>query len=145
MRAHRLTAFAFIILACLIAPAFADGNFIKIGGIKGAATEYDHRGWIEIGNWETVIDRGFHILGSAKSQFRFETADAASVAALRKAEQSKAFYDTVWFDVSIKGVVLRTTLYAVRVSGVESAGKIQKVTLLFKKQTDQRVTFSPQH
>ena len=145
MRAHRLTAFAFIILACLIVPAFADGNFIKIGDIKGAATDVNHRGWIEIGNWETVIDRGFHILGSTKSQFRFETADPAAAAALQKAAQSKTFYDTVLFDVAIKGIVLRTTLYAVRVTAVDSAGRIQKVTLQFKKQTDRNVTFAPPH
>ena len=35
MRAHRLTAFAFIVLGLLIAPAFADGSFVKIGDIKG--------------------------------------------------------------------------------------------------------------
>jgi hypothetical protein len=145
MRAHRFTAFAFIILACLITPAFADGNFVKIGDIQGAATEYDHRGWIEIGNWGTVIDRGFHIIHSAKSEFRFETNDGTVTAALKRAEQSKTFYDAIMFDVSIKGTVLRTTLHAVRVTNVEMAGNILKVTLEYKTQTDRQVTFTPRH
>lgn len=142
MRAIRLPAFALIALALLTFPAFADGNFLKVGGIKGAATESNHYGWVEIGGWQTIIDRGFHILGGAKSQFLFDTNDSVAAMALAKAAQDKTFFDSVLFDVSIKGSTLRTTLHGVRVISVATAGKTRKVTLQFKSQTDQAVRFA---
>ena len=140
MRAHRLAAFAFIVLSCLIAPAFADGSFVKIGDIKGVATESQHQGWIPVGLWGTDTRSGRWFWSSPKSMFWFETTGART--ALEKALQNKTFYDKVLFDVSIRGNVLRTTFTAVRVIAVEQQGKVEKITLQFKKQTDQSVTFT---
>jgi hypothetical protein len=140
MRAYRLAAFAFIILSCLIAPAFADGSFVRIGDIKGAATESQHQGWIPVGLWGTDTRSGRWFWSSPKSVFWFET--SGDRAALETALQNKTFYDRVLFDVSIKGNVLRTTFTAVRVIAVEQQGKVEKITLQFKKQTDQTVNLT---
>ncbi len=140
MRAHHLTAFAFIVFGLLIAPALADGSFVKIGDIKGGAAESQHQGWIQVGLWGTETRSGRWFWSSPTSVFWFEmTSDRA---ALDKALQTKTFYDRVVFDVSIRGDILRTTFSAVRVIAVEQVGKGEKVTLQFKQQTDQRVTFT---
>lgn len=139
MRAHRLAAFAFVAL-CLAAPAFADGSFVKIGAIKGSATELQHQGWIAIGLWGTDTRSGRWFWSSPTKVFWFEmTGDHA---ALDKAVADKTFFDRILFDVSIKGEVLRTTFTAVRVIGAEQHGTVEKITLQFKSQTDQRVTFT---
>jgi hypothetical protein len=139
MRAHRFAAFAFI-LSMLVAPAFADGSFVKIGDIKGAATEAQHYGWIQTGLWGTETRSGRWFWSKPTNVFWFEmTGDRV---ALEKALQNKTFYDRVLFDVSIHSNTLRTTFSAVRVIAVEQTGKVGKVTLQFKKQTDQRVTFT---
>lgn len=140
MRAHRLAAFAFIVMSSLFAPAFADGSFVKIGDIRGAASESQHQGWIPVGLWGTETRSGRWFWSGSTSIFWFEmTGDHA---ALEKALQNKTFYDRVLFDVSIKGDVLRTTFTAVRVVAVEQQGKVEKITLQFKKESDQRVTFT---
>lgn len=140
MRAHRLAAFALVAAAFLVAPAFADGSFVKIGAIKGTATEAQHQGWTQIGTWGTETRSGKWFWSSPRQVFWFEM--AGDHAALEKALTEKTFYDRVLFDVSIKGEILRTTFTAVRVEGVEHQGKVAKVTLQFKKQSDQRVTFT---
>jgi hypothetical protein len=140
MRTHRLAAFAFIVLGYLIAPAFADGSFVKIADINGAATESQHQGWMPVGLWGTDTRSGRWFWSSPKSVFWFET--TGDRAALEKALQNKTFYDRVLFDVSIKGNILRTTFTAVRVIAVEQQGKAEKITLQFKKQTDQSITFT---
>jgi hypothetical protein len=140
MRAHRFAAFAFIVLSCLIAPAFADGSFVRIGEINGTAAESQHQGWIPVGLWGTETRSGRWFWSSPKSVFWFET--GGDHAALEKALQNKTFYDKVLFDVSIRGNVLRTTFTAVRVIAVEQQGKVEKITLQFKKQTDQSITFT---
>jgi hypothetical protein len=139
MRAHRLAAFAFI-LSTLVAPAFADGSFVKIGDIKGAATESQHNGWIQAGLWGTDTRSGRWLWSKPVNVFWFEM--AGDHAALDKAVQAKTFYDRVLFDVSIRGDILRTTFSNVRVIAVDQTGKVGKVTLQFKKQSDQRVTFT---
>jgi hypothetical protein len=140
MRTHRFAAFAFVILACLIAPAFADGSFVKIGDIKGTATETQHQGWIQVNLWGTETRSGRWFWSSPTNAFWFET--TGSTAALEKALAEKTFYDRVVFDVSIKSQILRTTFTAVRVIAVDRHGKVQKITLQFKKQTDQQVTLT---
>lgn len=140
MRTHRLTAFAFIVLALLIAPAFADGSFVKIGNIKGAATESQHQGWIQVGLWGTETRSGKWFWSSPKSVFWFEM--NGNHAALEKALAEKTFYDRVMLDVSVRGEVLRTTFSAVRVIAVEQNAKAGKITLEYKKESDQRMTFT---
>ncbi len=140
MRTHRFAAFAFIVLSCLIAPAFADGSFVRIGDIKGAAAESQHQGWIPVGVWGIETRSGRWFWSSPTSVFWFET--TADRTALETALQNKTFYDHVLFDVSIKGNVLRTTFTAVRVIAVDQQGKAEKITLQFKKQTDQSITFT---
>lgn len=140
MRAHRLAAFAFLVLGLFAVPAFADGSFVKIGDIKGAAAEPQHPGWIQVGLWGTETRSGRWFWSSPKNVFWFEmTGDRAP---LEKAVANKTLFDRVVFDVSIKGEILRTTFTAVRVVGVEQAGKVGKISLQYKKQTDQRVTFT---
>jgi hypothetical protein len=139
MRAHRLAAFAFI-LSFLAAPAFADGSFVKVGDIKGNAIESQHNGWIQVGLWGTETRSGRWFWSKPTNVFWFEM--TGEHAALEKAQLAKTFYDRVLFDVSIRGETLRTTFSNVRVVGVEQKGKVEKVTLQFKKQSDQRVTFT---
>jgi hypothetical protein len=139
MRAHRLTAFAFI-LSILAAPAFADGSFVKIGNVNGGATETQHNGWIQVGLWGTETRSGRWFWSKPVNVFWFEM--AGNHAALEKAALNKTFYDRVLFDVSIRGNTLRTTFSNVRVIAVEPMGKTGKITLQFKKQSDQRVTFT---
>jgi hypothetical protein len=132
-------AFAFI-TACLAAPAFADGSFVRIGTINGGAVEAQHQGWIQVGTWGIDTRSGKWFWSSPKQVFWFET--TGDRRALDKAQAEKTFYDRVLFDVSIKGQILRTTFTAVRVESVEQQGKVAKVTLQFKKQTDQQVTLT---
>jgi hypothetical protein len=139
MRAHRLAAFA-VIAMCLAAPAFADGSFVKIGAIKGSAAELQHQGWIPVGLWGTETRSGRWFWSSPTNVFWFEM--SGDHAAIEKALAEKTFYDRIVFDVSIKGEVLRTTFTAVRIVAVEQRGRTEKITLSFKKQTDQRVTFT---
>lgn len=144
MRFHRLAAFAFAVIGFLTTAATAD--FVKIGTIKGSAVEDLHVGWIATGNWGTETKQGFWIFSSPINTFWFEKQTDGASSALIKAMQSKTFYDHVLFDVVIKGTVIRTTFYAVRVVSVERQGGIEKVTLQFKTQRDQRVRFEvPRH
>lgn len=140
MRAHRFAAFAFLVLGLFAVPAFADGSFVKIGDIKGTATESQHFGWIPAGVWGTEARPGKWFWSKPVNVFWFET--GADNVAIQKAITEKAFYDRVLFDVSIKGDVLRTTFSDVRIIADEPSGKIRKITLQFKRQTDQRVTFT---
>jgi hypothetical protein len=140
MRAHRLAASAFLLFGFLAVPAFADGSFVKIGDIKGAAVEPQHPGWIQIGLWGTETRSGRWFWSSPTNVFWFEM--TGEHAAIEKAVANKAFFDRVVFDVSIRGQILRTTFTSVRVISVEQRGKIEKVALQYKQQTDQRVTFT---
>jgi type VI protein secretion system component Hcp len=137
---HRTFLFLAIVLGLLAAPAMADGSFVKIGDIKGTATEPQHQGWIQIGTWGSgTASGGVWLFGSAKPTFWFEKRNDTASAALQRALQEKTFYDRVLFDVSIKGDILRTTFFSVRVIAVETHGPVEKITLQFKNQTDQSV------
>ena len=140
MRTHRLAAFAFILLGLLMAPAFADGSFVKIGDIRGNAAEIQHQGWIQVGLWGTENRAGKWFWSSPTPVVWFEMTDPP--APLERAMAEKILFDRVLLDVSIKGDVLRTTFTSVRVLSVETRGRVQKVTLQFKKESDQRVTFT---
>jgi len=140
MRTHRLAAFVFMLLAALVAPAFADGSFVKVGNIQGTAAEPQHQGWIQVGLWGTETRSGKWFWSKTTNTFWFETTDSTN--ALEKALAEKTFFDQVLFDVSIKGEILRTTYTAVRVIAVDHQGKVHKITLKFKKQADQRVTIT---
>ena len=140
MRTRLFAAFAFLATAFLVAPAFADGSFVKIGAIKGTATEAQHQGWTQIGTWGTETRSVKWFWSSPRQVFWFEM--AGDHTALEKALADKTFYDRVLFDVSIKGEILRTTFTAVRVESVDHQNKIVKVTLQFKKQTDQQITLT---
>jgi hypothetical protein len=140
MRAHRIAAFAVFVLSLLAVPAFADGSFVKIGDIKGTATESQHFGWIPAGLWGTEARAGKWFWSKPVNVFWFET--GADNVAIQKAVIDKVHFDRVLLDVSIKGDVLRTTFSDVRIIADEPSGKFRKITLQFKKQTDQRVTFT---
>lgn len=140
MRAQSIAAFAFLVMSCLAVPASADGSFVKIGNINGSATEVQHPGWIPVGLWGTETRSGKWFWSSPTNVFWFET--TGDHAAIEKALTDKTFYDRVLFDVSVRGQILRTTFSAVRVIGDEPSGKIRKITLRYKTQTDQRVTFT---
>jgi type VI protein secretion system component Hcp len=127
-------------MSILAAPAFADGSFVKIGDINGGATEAQHNGWIQVGLWGTDTRSGRWFWSKPTNVFWFEM--AGKQAALEKAVQNKTFYERVLFDVSIRGETLRTTFSNVRVIAVEPKGKVGKITLQYKRQTDQRVTFT---
>lgn len=137
---HRFFLCAAVALGLLTAPALADGNFVRFDNIQGSATEAQHQGWIQTGQWGTDQKKGFWLFSSPKCQFWFEKKADASSSALQRALQNKTFFERVLFDVSIKGTVLRTTFHAVRIVAVETVGGTEKITLQFKSQTDRQIT-----
>jgi type VI protein secretion system component Hcp len=142
MRTHRFAAFAVIVLALFVLPAFADGNFVKIGNIKGTATEAQHQGWIDAGLWGIATqDRSFSIwtfkYEPPRKLFWFEKKTDASSPALQKAMADKIFFDQAIFDMALRSQTSRTTFFAVRIHSVETHGGTEKVTLEFKTQKDQ--------
>lgn len=139
---HRFFLYAAVALGLVTATAFADGNFVKVGNIPGSANETQHQGWIEAGQWGAENKTGFWFFSEPTHTFWFEKRSDAASGPLQRALQDKTFYEHAYFDVSIKGTVLRTTFHNVRVVGVESHGRSEKVTLQFKYQTDQRITFT---
>ncbi len=146
MHGHRtflFAAYAAMVLALLATPAWADGSFVKIGTIRGTATEAQHQDWIDVGLWG--IDRknaGFWSFWTApKASFWFEKRSDDTSLALMNAVRNKKGFDHILFDVSIKGEVLRTTFTNAHVVAVEKRGRVDRVTVQFKTQTDQRISF----
>lgn len=133
---------AAVALGLLTAPALADGNFVKFGNIRGTATELQHQGWVEVGQWGCESKGGAWIFSSPTTTFWFEKRVDASSAPIQKALQDKAYFDRILFDVSIKGNTLRTTFQGVHVVAVEAHGRTEKITLQFKSQSDQQISFT---
>lgn len=133
---------AAVALGLLAAPALADGNFVRLGNINGAATEIQHQSWIEAGQWGVESKKGLWFFSAPTSTFWFEKRSDGSSGQLQQALQQKTFFDRALFDVSIRGTILRTTFHGVRVIGVEARGRTEKITLQYKYQTDQQITFT---
>lgn len=145
MRTRRTVLSLIIAVGLLAVPALADGTFVKIGDIRGTATESQHQGWIAVGTWgvEKRKDTSFwSFMREPKPVIWFEKRNDAASPALQKALTRQLQFVRVEFDVSIKGDILRTTLYDVRITSIETRDKTERIHLQFKKQTDQRVTFT---
>ncbi len=133
---------AAVALCLLTAPSLADGSFVKIGDINGAATELQHQGWIEIGTWGMEKEHStpwYWPFGTRKTDFWFEKRSDVSSPALQKAMASRTLYPRVLFDFSVKGTIYRTTLYNARIVSVATHNRGEKVTIQFKRQTDQQL------
>jgi type VI protein secretion system component Hcp len=145
MRAHRL-AFAFTIIAALAAPAFADGSFVKLGDIKGTATEAQHQGWIQIGSWGCE-HRDWNLsitklkYDPSQELFWFEKKSDAASRGLQKAMADRTLFGTVVFDMTVRTETFRTTFFQTRVIAIEKHGDVEKVTMQYKRREDQ--TFMP--
>ncbi len=142
MRARRTVLSAAILLGIIAAPALADGSFVKIGDIKGTATELQHQGWIEIGTWGMdKKDSGpwYWPFGTPKTNFWFDKRPDVSSPALQKAMAGRTLYPRVVFDFEVKGTIYRTTLYDARIVSVETQNRSEKVTVQFKRQTEQQL------
>jgi len=139
---NRFFLYAAVAIGLLTAPALADGNFVKFGNIRGYATELQHQGWIEAGQWGSETKNGFWIFSTPTSMFWFDKHVDAASGPLQKALQDKTWFDRVVFDVSIRGNILRTTFQGVRVIAVESHGRNEKITLQFKSQSDQQISYT---
>jgi type VI protein secretion system component Hcp len=136
---------AIIAIGLLAVPALADGTFVKIGDIRGTATEAQHQGWIAVGTWgvEKKQSTGFwSFMSEPKSVFWFEKRNDGSSPALQRALTGQVRFARVEFDVSIRGDVLRTTLYDARIISIETRDKAERIQLQFKKQTDQQMTLT---
>lgn len=145
MRTRRTVLLAAIALSLFAAPALADGTFVKIGDIRGTATEAQHQGWIAVGTWgvEKKNATGFwSFMSEPKPVFWFEKRNDLSSSALQKAMSGQVRFARIEFDVSIRGDILRTTLYDARITAIETRDKVERIQIQFKKQTDQRVTFT---
>jgi type VI protein secretion system component Hcp len=145
MRTRRTVLLAAIALSLFAAPALADGTFVKIGDIRGTATEAQHQGWIAVGTWgvEKRKATGFwSFMSEPKPVFWFEKRNDVSSAALQRALSSQSRFARIEFDVSIRGDILRTTLYDARITSIETRDKVERIQLQFTRQTDQRVTFT---
>ena len=138
----RYFLYAAVALGLLTAPALADGNFMKFGNIRGSATEIQHQGWVEAGQWGSETKSGFWFFSHPTAMFWFEKRNDAASAPIQKAMQDKTYFDRVLFDVSIKGNILRTTFQGVRIVGVETHGRTEKITLQFKSQSDQQISYT---
>lgn len=138
----RFFLYAAAAIALLAAPALADGSFVKIGDIKGNATELRHQGWIVIGTWGMDKKAGgtwYWPFGAPTTNFWFEKRPDASSSALQKAMASRTLYPRVVFDFEVKGTIYRTTLYNARIVAVETQNRGEKVTVQFKKQEEQQL------
>lgn len=133
---------AAVAICLLTVPALADGNFVKFGNIRGNATEIQHQGWIEAGQWGTEKKEGFWLFSAPKTQFWFDKKTDAASGPLQRALQDKTYYETALFDVSIKGTIFRTTFHSVRVVAVETHGNSEKITLQFKTQKEQQISYT---
>ncbi len=139
---NRFFLSAAVILGLLAAPALADGSFVKIGDIRGTATELQHQGWIVIGTWGMDKKEGgawYWPFGTSKTNFWFEKRPDISSPALQKAMASRTLYPRVIFDFEVKGTIYRTTLYDARIVAIETQSRGEKVTVQFKKQTEQQL------
>lgn len=146
MRARRTVLSATIALGLFAAPALADGTFVKIGNIRGTATEAQHQGWMQIGNWGMDSkSASFSIwklkYEGAQKAFWFDRKADATSGALQKALAARTQFSSVTFDVAVRNETFRTTLYSVRIISIETHGNVEKVTLQFDQQRDQ--TFLP--
>lgn len=133
-------------LGLLIAPALADGSFVKIGNIQGSATEAHHQGWIQIGGFGQE-DRSWSFSIStfkyepSRKVFWFEKVIDASSPALQKAMTARTRFPEAMFDVAVRTETFRTTLFEVKILSIETKGNREKITLDFKSQRD--TTFIP--
>jgi type VI protein secretion system component Hcp len=143
---RRFLLFAAIVLGFLTAPALADGSFVKIGDIKGTATEAQHQGWIPAANWGSE-NRSWNFsiwplkYEPARSVFWFEKPTDASSASLYKAMVDRTWYPVAIFDVAVRAESFRTNYHQVRILSIETKGNREKVTLEYKTQHEQ--TFIP--
>lgn len=142
---YRFFLYAAVALGVLAAPALADGTFVKIGDIRGTATEAQHQGWIAVGTWGVEKRKGtgfWSFMSEPKPVLWFEKRNDLSSPALQRALSGQVRFARIELDVSIRGDILRTTLYDARITSIETRDKVERIQLQFKKQTDQRVTFT---
>ncbi len=143
---RRFFLFGAVVLGFLAAPALANGSFVKIGDIRGSATEAQHQGWIQIGGFGQE-DRSWSFSIStfkyepSRKVFWFEKVIDGASPALQKAMAARTRFPQVMFDVAVRTETFRTTLYEVKILSIETKGNQERLMLDFRSQRD--TTFVP--